>query len=747
MKRIVAVVAAYDEEETIEPLTRRLLSAFQGMDGFESELIFVIEGRDRTREILEGIAREHPNVRILYNPEPSGLGAAFRRGFDAVPPDADYVVTLDADLNHQPEEIPRLLGRLQETGADILVGSRFLEASEVVGSPLWKKALSGSVNLLMRYLYGVSVKDKTSGFRLYRADALRRIEYKRSGFAFLPEILIRAHSMGLKVIEEPIHFIFRQQGKSKMAFARTSLSYIALLSARLDARTLAVLGVLLAGLAVRAVLTYPVHKYMADADSMLTGIRAFHVLQGETPVFFGGTRIGSIEPHVAAAVFLAAGVSRASLAVVPLIFALLLLLVGYGLYRELLPRREALIALVFLALPAPAFISWTYMPNGYPATLFLCCAPLWLAARLKRHPTLGGAALFGLVCGLAFWQSFLTLGASVPALVWLLWYRRDLLRQPRLWAAGVAGFLVGAFPWIAFNVVWPLDALQDNFASQPAQGWRAAADNLRYFLTYSVPEIVAPVNEAWTDRLTDTAGALHHTLRLPVLVLYAATALLFLALRRRIPAPAWSLFVLVTLTYAFLNVFSQAGQVRGISVRYVLPIYLVISGVLAVVLCLVAQRSRLLAVLLGGLILLFNLTAYHWPGRDWREALEEAARRDDRFVRFLRQRGVTAVFGGYWTAYPINFLTREQILALPCFANHDHYDYRFRMRSDQVYRWALVSARPRELAAWAAAAGVTGELTTVEPNRSALVLTPNPSDPAAQAKLLRRLDNLCQLYD
>ena len=51
MKRIVAVVAAYDEEETIEPLTRRLLSAFQGMDGFESELIFVIEGRDRTREI------------------------------------------------------------------------------------------------------------------------------------------------------------------------------------------------------------------------------------------------------------------------------------------------------------------------------------------------------------------------------------------------------------------------------------------------------------------------------------------------------------------------------------------------------------------------------------------------------------------------------------------------------------------------------------------------------------------------
>jgi dolichol-phosphate mannosyltransferase len=236
MTRVVAVVAAYDEEETIETLARRLLATFQGMAGIEAELLFVVEGRDRTRVILEGLSRESPGIRILYNPEPSGLGAAFRRGFDAVPADADYVLTLDADLNHQPEEVPRLLDRLRESGADILVGSRFLDASQVEGSPLWKRLLSGSINLLMRFLYGVSARDKTSGFRLYRAEALRRIEFRRSGFAFLPEILIRAHQMGLRVVEEPIHFIFRREGRSKMAFWRTSLSYLALLGARLDMR-------------------------------------------------------------------------------------------------------------------------------------------------------------------------------------------------------------------------------------------------------------------------------------------------------------------------------------------------------------------------------------------------------------------------------------------------------------------------------------------------------------------------------
>jgi dolichol-phosphate mannosyltransferase len=232
MKKLAVVIAAYNEEENIEALTRRLAHSLAKIPGCAWEILFVVEGRDRTREILERLSGEIGGLRILYREEPSGLGNAFRRGFAAVPADADLVVTLDADLNHQPEEIPRLVAALERSGADILIGSRFLDASRVDGTPLWKRFLSGMMNAVMRYLYGVAARDKTSGFRVYRAEVLRAIDFENRNFAFLPEILIRAHAAGLAIAEEPIHFIFRVHGRSKMKFWATSLSYVALLRAR-----------------------------------------------------------------------------------------------------------------------------------------------------------------------------------------------------------------------------------------------------------------------------------------------------------------------------------------------------------------------------------------------------------------------------------------------------------------------------------------------------------------------------------
>lgn len=232
MAKIATVVAAWNEEENIEALTRRIHAALEG-HGEPWELIYVIEGTDRTREIAEGLARELGGaIRILYNDRPSGLGAAFRRGFAALPPDADLVVTMDADLNHQPEEIPRLIAVLRETGSDIVVGSRVVAGSHVTGTPAWKRLLSWTLNLIMRVLFGIPIQDKTSGFRVYRAEVVQAMRYRNDQFAFLPEIIIRAHKERRKITEAPIHFIFRREGVSKMKFLPTSLSYISLLRTR-----------------------------------------------------------------------------------------------------------------------------------------------------------------------------------------------------------------------------------------------------------------------------------------------------------------------------------------------------------------------------------------------------------------------------------------------------------------------------------------------------------------------------------
>ena len=232
MSGISVVIAAYDEEENAEELTRRLHATLPALAGHDWELLFVVEGRDRTRQTLERLSEELGHIRLLYEEEPTGLGNAFRRGFAAVGPDVGYIVTLDADLNHQPEEIPRLVEALRRSGADILVGSRFLAASRVEGAPLWKRLLSGAMNRWMRHLFGLRVLDKTSGFRVYRAEVLRAIPFESSSFAFLPEILIRAHAAGFRIAEEPIHFIFRVHGRSKMRLWATSLSYLKLLRTR-----------------------------------------------------------------------------------------------------------------------------------------------------------------------------------------------------------------------------------------------------------------------------------------------------------------------------------------------------------------------------------------------------------------------------------------------------------------------------------------------------------------------------------
>lgn len=226
--KVTLVIAAYNEAENIGPLTQRLIRTLDSLEGSSWNLIYVIEGTDGTVEIAREFAVTRPVIEIQHAESPSGLGNAFRRGFNAIPSDADFVVTMDADQNHQPEEIPRLLAVAREKEADIVVGSRRVKDSEVQGMPLWKSAISGLVNHVMRIMMGAQIKDMTSGFRVYRADVLRHIRFDNAGFAFLPEILINAAAKRYKIVEEPIRFVFREAGESKMQISATGLSYIRL---------------------------------------------------------------------------------------------------------------------------------------------------------------------------------------------------------------------------------------------------------------------------------------------------------------------------------------------------------------------------------------------------------------------------------------------------------------------------------------------------------------------------------------
>jgi dolichol-phosphate mannosyltransferase len=234
--KVAVVISAYDERETIGELTGRLVAALDGMAAWRWELIYVIEGGDGTERVAAAAAGGRAEVRMLYQRARSGLGSSFRRGFAAVSPDADFVVTMDADLNHQPEEIPGLLAAAIDRGSDILIGSRFVREGRSDGTPRWKLALSAMLGSIMRHRFGLPVRDKTSGFRVYRAAALGGLAYRGDDFAFLPEMLVLASRQGLRISEAPIHFIYRRRGRSKMGLWSTSWSYVRLLLGAVGSR-------------------------------------------------------------------------------------------------------------------------------------------------------------------------------------------------------------------------------------------------------------------------------------------------------------------------------------------------------------------------------------------------------------------------------------------------------------------------------------------------------------------------------
>ncbi|KRF32353.1 polyprenol monophosphomannose synthase [Nocardioides sp. Soil805] len=213
--RVVMVVPTYNEVENLEWIVGRLRAAQPSVD-----LLVVDDGSpDGTGEVADRLAATDPQVRVLHRTEKAGLGAAYLHGF-RVALDAGYDVIgeMDADGSHQPEQLHRLLDALRT--ADLVIGSRYVPGGSVVNWPRSREALSRGGNLYVRLLLGIHVKDATAGFRLFRREALEKIDLgsvQSAGYVFQTDLAHRAVRAGLRVVEVPIEFVERVRGDSKMS--------------------------------------------------------------------------------------------------------------------------------------------------------------------------------------------------------------------------------------------------------------------------------------------------------------------------------------------------------------------------------------------------------------------------------------------------------------------------------------------------------------------------------------------------
>lgn len=175
---------------------------------------------DGTAELAEACAERLGGIEVLRRPAKAGLGGAYRAGFaHGIAAGHGVLVEMDADLSHDPDDLPRLLDAIVG-GADLAIGSRYVPGGATPDWPLRRRLLSRWANRYVGVALGVPVRDTTAGFRAYRADLLARLDVagtSADGYAFQVELTWAAHRAGARIVEVPITFSDRELGRSKMS--------------------------------------------------------------------------------------------------------------------------------------------------------------------------------------------------------------------------------------------------------------------------------------------------------------------------------------------------------------------------------------------------------------------------------------------------------------------------------------------------------------------------------------------------
>ncbi|GIW69559.1 MAG: glycosyl transferase [Patescibacteria group bacterium] len=222
--KIVVVIPTYNEVENIGRLCDALQQEFLQRPDHEFHIL-VVEGNspDGTAQVVREKMKVYPNVHLLMEKKKAGLGAAYVYGFKEAMNSlqADVIVEMDADFQHDPKDLPRLVDEIGN-GYDYVIGSRFARGGSIPKEWAFKRKLfSIGGNMFSKFVLGIfNVNDFTSGFKASRVkgfvDHLPLDSILSQGFAYKIDLLFRMHRLGAKIKEVPIKFGIRDRGDSKM---------------------------------------------------------------------------------------------------------------------------------------------------------------------------------------------------------------------------------------------------------------------------------------------------------------------------------------------------------------------------------------------------------------------------------------------------------------------------------------------------------------------------------------------------
>jgi dolichol-phosphate mannosyltransferase len=215
MNKTVVIVPTYNERENLPAMVQRLAKLPVPVD------MLVVDGNspDGTGQLADELAAKNPFVHVLHETEKNGLGRAYCASFAwALKRGYEFIMEMDSDFSHNPDDIPRFIEAAQE--ADLVLGSRYCHGIRVINWPMKRLLLSTGAARYVRWITGMPFADPTSGFKCFRRRALASIDLdtvRSDGYSFQIEMTHKLWMRGMIVVEIPIIFTERLQGASKMS--------------------------------------------------------------------------------------------------------------------------------------------------------------------------------------------------------------------------------------------------------------------------------------------------------------------------------------------------------------------------------------------------------------------------------------------------------------------------------------------------------------------------------------------------
>ena len=215
--KALVIIPTYNEKENAENIIRKVFSL---QDPFH--ILVIDDGSpDGTAGIVRSLIPEFPDrLFIIERQGKLGLGTAYLEGFRwSLERDYTYMIEMDADFSHNPEDLPRLVDACRQS-ADLAIGSRYCKGISVINWPLGRVLMSWFASAFVRTILNMPIYDCTAGFICYHRRVLEGIDFRwvtMKGYGFQISMKYYAYKLGFKIIEIPIIFVDRTEGTSKMS--------------------------------------------------------------------------------------------------------------------------------------------------------------------------------------------------------------------------------------------------------------------------------------------------------------------------------------------------------------------------------------------------------------------------------------------------------------------------------------------------------------------------------------------------